>query len=210
MLVTLAEMKSILGISDNTQDAWLTSQIQLISETVEAYCRRRFLEATYVQKFYNDEQIRTSKTFNLMHYPVSAVSLKEDGVVDTDIRLVKSHGIVSCVGGAFFDSGQQEMEFTYTAGYPITAMPAPLKSAIVGMVEERYNKKTSGVSLNFGSDVQRISVPGTLSIDFDYSLTTNERKNTFGTILGTYLNVLDYYRSERVVTGSITNIEEVP
>jgi hypothetical protein len=72
----------------------------------------------------------------------------------------------------------------------------------LSIIEERYNKKKSGISLNFGSDVQRVSIAGTISVDFDYSLQSNERVSAYGTILGNYINVLDQYRSERVLTGS--------
>jgi hypothetical protein len=57
------------------------------------------------------------------------------------------------------------------------------------------------VALNFGSNVQRISVPGVMGIDFDYTLSTNERNNKYGMILGDYLNVFDNYRSERTLVG---------
>ena len=67
---------------------------------------------------------------------------------------------------------------------------------------ERYNKKSSGVDLNFGSDVQRVSIPGAISIDFDYSLSNNERKSAYGVILGSNSNILDDWRSERSVIGS--------
>jgi len=92
------------------------------------------------------------------------------------------------------------LEIVYVAGY--AALPAPIKSVELSILEERYNKKKSGISLNFGSDVQRVSIAGTISVDFDYSLQSNERVSAYGTILGNYINVLDQYRSERVLTGS--------
>ena len=81
-------------------------------------------------------------------------------------------------------------------------MPTTIQYVVKAIVEERYNKKLSGVSLNFGSDVQRISIPGTISIDFDYTLTSNDRVNAFGNLLGSYLNLLDFYRSERAILGA--------
>ena len=88
-------------------------------------------------------------------------------------------------------------------------MPLTLKSAIKSIVATRYNKYVAGVGLNFGSDVQRISIPGAISIDFDYTLQNNERKTAFGALLGDQINVIDYFRSERAVIGSgtIENVE---
>jgi hypothetical protein len=67
------------------------------------------------------------------------------------------------------------------------------------LIEERYNKKVAGVALNFGSDVQRLSVPGVMSIDFDYTLQNNERDSKFGMFIKGYANVLDSFRSERSI-----------
>jgi len=71
------------------------------------------------------------------------------------------------------------------------------------LVKERYNKHTSGIDLDFGSDIQSISIPGTISVAYDYSLQNNERKTAFGAILGNYVNTLDYFRSERPLIGSV-------
>jgi len=77
-----------------------------------------------------------------------------------------------------------------------------VRSVVYSLVEERYNKKLNGVNLNFGSDIQSVSIAGTISVQFDYSLESNTRKIGMGTILGNYVNVLDKYRSERVISGS--------
>ena len=70
------------------------------------------------------------------------------------------------------------------------------------VVDER-NNKINNIAPNFGSNVQRLSIPGTMSIDFDYTLQANERSSSFGMFLGNYINVVDYYRSERVAIGQV-------
>lgn len=197
MLVSLAEMKTYLGISATTYDTFLTEQITLISDTAETYCRRKFNQATYTQTWYTDEiKDRTNRLLQVFHFPiVSVTTVKVDTVlVDATLyRIHKDTGTVTMLDN--FPSTWDELEIVYSAGY--AAIPNQLKSVCYQLVEERYNKKVSGVSLNFGSDVQRVSVPGTISIDFDYTLQTNERSSAFGSILGNTLNVIDYYRSER-------------
>jgi Phage gp6-like head-tail connector protein len=210
MLDTLSNVKARLGITTSAYDTFLTEQITMVSDTIEAYCRRVFLEDDYIQTFYRGD-MSPGSVLELFHYPVSAVaSVMEDGVeLDTDYyRLHKGTGRLIRTQGWFLLA--EETIVTYTAG--LVAVPTPVISVLDSVVQERYNKKTSGVDLNFGSDVQRVSIPGAISIDFDYSLSNNDRKSAFGVILGNNLNVLDFYRSERAVVGdgTLTYVEEAP
>lgn len=209
-LDTLANVKTRLGITGSTYDQFLTDQITLISDTIEAYCRRRFAEADYEQTFYRGDY-RACRMMELYYFPVSEVaSIEEDGEeVDSEaFRLHKPTGRIIRTDGIFFLS--EETVVTYTAGY--ATIPSPILSVLDSLVQERYNKKVSGVDLNFGADVQRVSIPGAISIDFDYTLNNNDRKNSFGVLLGNNLNILDPYRSERAVLGEglLTYVEDVP
>ena len=211
MLDTLSNVKSRLGITSTDYDTFLTSQITMISDVIEAYCRRKFLEDDYIQTFYKDDYCQ-SRMMELYHFPVSSVaSIVQDGVTldDEAYRLHKPTGrIISEDGSPFFRS--EETVVTYTAGY--ATCPAPVLAVLDSLVGERYNKKVAGVDLNFGSDVQRLSIPGTISIDFDYTLNSNERKSAYGVILGNNANILDDWRSERAVLGSgnLEYVEEAP
>lgn len=201
MLVTLAEAKTYLNIpaSDVSNNSFLNQQLQVISDAVEGYCGRKFSQATYTQTFQFEDYSRYPQELELFMYPiVSITSLEEDGIAVADYRLHSPTGTLIRKEG-FFQTGE-ELEVVYVAGYAV--IPSLVKQVCYNVIEERYNKKKSGVSLNFGSDVQRISIPGTISIDFDYTLTQNERKNAFGSILGNNLNVLDKFRSERAIVGS--------
>lgn len=192
-----------------TYDAFLTEQIQILSDSVEGYCGRKFLAADYVQTFYADDFRQALKELPLFHYPLNSVaSLTEDTFPTTDYRMHKPSATLTHNNLFFICS--REIVVTYNAGY--TTLPSEIRSVIYSLIEQSYNRKLSGVPLNFGSDVQRISIPGTISVDFDFSLNTNERKNKYGTILGSYLNVLDAFRSERVVIGSgrLAYVEEAP
>lgn len=208
MLVSLADIKIYLGIapSDTSQDVFLTLQIQIISEAIENYCRRKFNVHEYTQTFYSSDYGRSSY-IDLAMYPVLEIdSISQDSVdLEPGYRLQKAIGRISRSEGFFWGT---ETEIIYTAGY--VTLPAVIASAVYSLVQERYTKKNSGVPLNFGSDVQRVSIPGTISIDFDYTLTNNDRKTPFGLILGNYLNILDYYRSDRAIIGNskLTYVEE--
>lgn len=200
MLVSLADMKTYLGITDNSQDAFLTNQILVISDAIEAYCKRVFPVRTYTENFYySDYQL--SKTLYTYMYPIiSVISINEDAtlVEAADYRINKPIGLITKPTGSFYAA--EDTVVIYTAGY--VDIPPIIQSVVYSLVSERYNKKTAGIDLSFGSDVQRISIPGTMSIDFDYSLSNNERSTPFGTILGNNLNSLDYYRSDRAALPS--------
>lgn len=220
MLVTLEDMKIRLGIPDATtdHDDFLNSQITIISDTIEAYCLRKFEQASYTQTYYYDDfsDITPLRNLLMFHYPmISLTSIEEkdsDGVVSDTLtsssyRVHSPSGKVKRLEGAYpsswFSNGAYSVDMVYEAGYAYADIPKPIQEAVYGLVEERYNKDQSNVNVNFGSDVQRVSIPGAISVDFDYSLQANERTSKFGMILGNYSNVLDPYRSERAVLGEI-------
>lgn len=204
MLVALNDMKAYLSIPilDTTYDAFLNTQIDIVSEAIEGYCGRKFLEDTYTQVFYPKDIQVMPKYLMLYHYPVTEViSIFEDGVELTDFITLYSQGRIDKRLGRFFCYGVEDVTVNYKAGF-ITC-PKTIESVVYAIVEEKYNKRKAGLNVNFGSDVQSISIPGSINIQFDYTLTQNDRKNAFGMILGNYSNVLDPYRSERVLTGTI-------
>lgn len=198
MLATLDDVKDSLGITTDTYDDFLTAQIQIISEAVEAYCRRKFELATYTQTFYGNER-RSSHDMYLFAYPVKEVtSIIADGVTVSGYRVHKPSGIVRNPNDRFF--GADETVVVYQAGFE--EVPALVKNAVIELAGARYALKSSGVNVNFGSDVQRVSIPGAISIDFDYTLTNNDRSSTMGIILGDQVNVLDSFRSDRAILPS--------
>jgi hypothetical protein len=201
MLVSLSDMKAYLNIPEETTtwDVFLTQQLNVISDTIESYCGRKFSSAEYIQTFYWKDYNETINHLQLFQYPIIEISsIVDDEVAITDYRLHKASGSLTRDYGFF--QGRTEVVATYTAGF--TSIPSPIQQVVYSLVEERYNKKVSGVALNFGSDVQSISIPGVINVAFDYSLDYNQRKNAYGTILGSYSNVLDPWRSERVIIGS--------
>lgn len=215
-LVTLAEVQAYLGSSYNAAyDDFYNQQIALLSEAVEGYCGRKFESATYTQKWYKEDfEGRPVNQLFTFHYPLISVAYVKEKVIDpvqettitTNVRIQKPLGLLHNYKYEFFTDGDY-VEANYTAGFAV--VPGPIKAVVLALIEERYNKKLSGVQLNFGRDVQSIAIPGTISVSFDYSLQSNQRSIAYGTILGSYVNVLDLYRSERRVigSGSVTFVE---
>jgi hypothetical protein len=206
-------MKTYLGVdeSDTTYDTFLVDQGEIITDAMQRYCSRNFLKKRYVQTFYKDEY--TNKGFNagfigelfLYHYPlISIESIQEidsDGNATdiTDYRQVLDTALIRRRDGFFYSA--EELVVTYHAGF--TRLPATLRDTYFNLLTERFNKKKSGVELSFGKNVQRVSIPGTISIDYDYTLDTNNRNTAFGMIVGDQANVLDQFVSERRLMGTL-------
>lgn len=211
MLDSLANVKARLNITTTQYDTFLTAQITLASDVIEAYLRRKILATTYTQHFYRTDY-RPSLLLQTFVYPVQEItSITQDGdVLDAEnYRVHKPTGsILRLDHTPFFYA--KETVVAYEGG--VEACPTPILSVLDSIVQERYNKMSSGVDLNFGSDVQRISIPGALSIDFDNSLKSNDRDSSFGTIIGSNANILDPYRSDRAILGSskLVYIDEEP
>jgi hypothetical protein len=70
-----------------------------------------------------------------------------------------------------------------------------------GIINSQEGLFRSGRVLKMTYSAGYAEIPGSIAIDFDYSLNQNERKSAYGVILGNFLNVLDPFRSERVVSG---------
>jgi hypothetical protein len=210
MLVSLSDIKAYLGIPsiNTTYDAFLTEQGTIVSDAIEAYCGRKLISDEYIQTFYREDfNGFFGREIKLFHYPLSAVTyikLDETELELSVYRIQKPIGMIVSTHGLV----GEKLEVRYNAGFATT--PSLIRNVVLNIVEQNYNKKISGVSTNFGSDVQRISIAGVMSLDFDYTLDSNQRKNAYGVIVGQYLNVLDQFRSERVVIGSgrITYVDE--
>jgi hypothetical protein len=201
MLDTLNNVKSRLNITTSQYDTFLTAQITLVSDVIEAYLRRKVKSQTFHQHFYRTDYV-SCLMLQLFCFPATAIAtITEDGVTlsSSNYRLHKPTGRVLRLDHTGFFCADETI-VTYTAGW--AAVPTPILSVLDSVVQERYNKQSSGIDLNFGSDVQRISIPGSISIDFDFSLNNDKRTSYFGSILGNNLNILDQYRSERAILGS--------
>jgi hypothetical protein len=195
MIATLQEVKDYLGISGNADDSFLETQARLVSDAIEGYTKRLFNLRTYTQTFYRADYPRTYDMLLAVYPVVSIASFTQGSDLLTDYILHKPSGILKRTEGFYWDN----TVVVYDAGFAQADIPMLVKSVVFEVVGERYNKKKSGVALNFGNDVQRVSIPGTISIDFDYTLSNNEEKTPYGAIIGNYLNVLAPFKSDRAI-----------
>lgn len=210
-LVPTTEVKTYLGITDSSLDTFLDTQGEILSDAFELYCSRKFLTASYTQEVFldelNDEYFRE---LNLYHYPIQSITSVVASFLDdpiTDYRLISNTGVLrksnGWFSGSYGSSEEDKITIQYVAGFD--ELPNPLKQSYFNLMNQAYQKRSSGIGIDFGSNVQRLSIPGTISVDFDYSLETNNRNRGLGQIIGNEANVLDLYRSERTMIGTVRN-----
>ncbi len=156
MLVSLAEMKSYLGIdtSDTTYDAFLTLQLEIVSEAVEGYCGRSIELKTWTQTIYKQDWINQDKVL-LYHYPLSqqVTSItKDDGtLIDLDeVVNLNSIAMLRRLGDDgkflnffFYDCNYLEVE--YEAGFAV--IPAPIRSAFIVLSQKHTQKRKLELTL---------------------------------------------------------------
>jgi hypothetical protein len=211
-LVSLADVKAYLGISTTEYDVFLQNQIEVVSEAIQLFCRRDLIATDFKEIFYADDARLSGSPRNVLtldQYPVIEISdinevygpdndPTESEVVD--YRLNKPVGKIMNFNYLPAFSRGSRIVVEYRAGYE--TLPPLLKSVVMDLIKERYNKKSLGIDLSFGTDVQRVNIPGTIGIDFDYSLQNNESSTPFGSIIGNYANLLTTFRSDRAVLGN--------
>lgn len=212
MLVSLSDMKTYLNLSSSTYDTFLTNELTMLSAAVEGFCARKFLTNEYRQTFYARDFKLLPKKLNLYHYPVISIeSIEEDetAIAVADYRLQKPSGII--IHNSSFLNCADELIVEYTAGYTYANIPPMISQAIKTLCKERYDKKISGMDVNLGREVQRMSIVGVISLDFDYSLSYADREVKFGQVLGSQLNMIEPFRSERTMGGSgqLQFVEEI-
>jgi len=150
-LTTLANLKEVLGITDNTQNSLLTNLINRATDIIEKYCNgKRFLLTTYTREEYNGTG---SKMISLNHFPIITLTAYEQNqgtIGDPSWSTVEASGIkaINETGQVYysfgFARGIRNYRFTYTAGY--ATIPTDLEQACLDICVYIYNvRKNSGM-----------------------------------------------------------------
>lgn len=146
-LCTLAEAKTMLGITGTDYDEILTRLINRGTDIIQNYCKRTFDDATYTEKWDGDN----TGTYNVKHYPINSITgiyyLVSDydsdtwDTLDDDFYTYDSaSGIVYCET-PFHKGMYRNWKITYNGGY--ATIPQDIKEACVDIVTYLYNKKNS-------------------------------------------------------------------
>jgi Phage gp6-like head-tail connector protein len=142
-LISVAELKLMLGITDATQDAVLQLYIDIASSQVEALCNNRvFARETVIDTFTDSDVI--NRVF-LSRFPVKAEDIAE--VLHGDTVFV-DYGLDERAGKILNPSGwTSPLKVTYTGGYELPdESPPALKAAVVLLAGALRSSLPTGIS----------------------------------------------------------------
>src|SRR5215469_6241254 len=147
-LVSLADLKLALGITDTSEDAELQAAITFQSQIIAEYCDRRFGLAQAQETFTFDrgENVRTREALTLSLYPVTGVTdVSISGASTTDYtfdpisgRLWLPYMYQYWQSGFFlYGYGPNPIVVTYSGGYDLPEQaPARLQRAIIETINQ--------------------------------------------------------------------------
>ena len=150
-LTTLANLKEVLGITDNTQNALLTNLINRATDIIEKYCNGvRFLTTTHTNEEYDGTG---TNTISLRHFPIiilTSYDQNQGTQGDPSWSTLEASGIkaINETGQVYygfgFARGVRNYRFTYTAGY--ATIPTDLEQACLDICAYIYNvRKNTGM-----------------------------------------------------------------
>jgi len=147
-LITLADLKLALGITDTSEDTELQAAITFQSQIITDYCNRRFGLAQALETFTFDrgENVRTREALTLSLYPVTSVTdVSISGTSTTDYSFDPPSGRLWLPytyeywqsGYYWYGYGPNPIAVTYSGGYTLPAQsPARLQRAVIEAINQ--------------------------------------------------------------------------
>lgn len=180
MLATLVELKSYLGITDDSQDTLLTIFLESADSYIKQYTWRALESATFVEYINGNAQLEMI----VKQYPITSVTTIERNVWDlaTPVREVVENTVYEPDGNVwriFFRSplrrGFQNYKVTYVAWY--ATIPSDLKLACLKLAWSYMNTR--------GTDWIKSETVNWDKLDYDTKMIPNDILS----ILGMYRDV---------------------
>jgi hypothetical protein len=132
-LISLADLKLALGITDDSDDATLQAAITFQSRIIAEYCDRRFGRAEVLETFTfdPDESMLTRQALTLSLYPVAEIlEVSSAGATAADYQFDPASGRV-------WGGWSGTVAVVYSGGYDLPEeAPARLQKAVIEAVRE--------------------------------------------------------------------------
>lgn len=205
MLISLADMKTILGIGDASQDVLLTRLIEAYTASIHNYCQRILCPVSHTVNFrrVNGSGYQTwdyGGPLWLPQFPVRAIT---SVTIDTVLQAASTYYVDNRLGYLHSTAGMwgcDLIEVVYDAGF--SPVPGDLENAIVQLVTRAYNASGS-TALGASGSVKMERIEGAIMRsyfspnDSSSAGTAGKNRSTDAVNVGTYAQTLDMYRSER-------------
>jgi hypothetical protein len=161
-LISLADLKLALGITDNSEDATLQAQITFQSQIIADYCDRRFGMAQALETFTFDpgETFAMRQALVLSLYPVTVISeVSTAGATAADYHFDPASGRLWLPNNQYNYSSQtawywpyevwpNTVAVTYSGGYDLPEQaPARLQRAVIEAVNAGRTSGTRDPSI---------------------------------------------------------------
>lgn len=192
-LIALADLKAILGVTDDSQDTELTRLIAVYSQAIARFTERQLCEGAREVVFVARSTCAKS-IIALPQFPVASIEhfdIDGDVIDPAEILFDGNRGTVISLSGGSWAIGRY-LHVKYTAGY--SPIPADLENAVVKMIDSALAGGGAGTTTG---PVKSQRVEGAVTETY-YDPRTSASETTSGSgLVGSYASTLDYYRGER-------------
>lgn len=192
-LLSLDQVKTLLGITDGATDDKLTAALPVITEYFEHYCVRGL---AYVADGVEEQALKA--TLPLFRYPIDTIAeLLIDGAPTSYPYTVdQALGYIRLGYSCFWYP--QVTRVTYSGGYPQDEVPADLADAYARCCADYAGVAYSvGASTGGGAPLKALGLgSGALTVSFDTGAQAQSAYNTSAVppLLAPYHFVLEHYR----------------
>lgn len=164
-LMSVAQIKTALGIVDTSQDAALTAGAAYATSLLENYLNRGLPQETRTEEF---RDVCARKLW-LSAYPIVSVSsLSVDGT-EVDVsssQLAKANGFLLCSSVSYWYA--EFVSVTYLGGYLGTSVPPVLKDVFLSLVSSYASRGVGAGGGNVGM-IKSVSIPDAVAVTFETS-----------------------------------------
>lgn len=187
-LITLEQIKLLLGVSDTTYDPQIQFSLDLASKLIQDYTGRELVYAQYTEKFF-----RPRFVLDLGEFPAYTVE-SSTPELPAEYEFHRSTGLIRTKMSM---EAMSDITIVYTAGY--SDMPADL----VGVVLELVRRQLAAMNVDIPAlaslspQTKGVTV-GTLKVDYAVSAMTSQQNTgtvvlsqiirQFGDVLNLYVH----------------------
>ncbi len=143
--ITLKLAKQYLRVNHSYDDEMIEEMLDIVCEAAENYTSRKLKRTTWKMTIYGDLPIRVK----LIHGPINRID---------SFKLYKKNGEVSYLSSDHYVLGNNEFnmkrhfiiekaEITYSVGYEVEDLPAPIKQGMLEHLARLYDMRGSDKTL---------------------------------------------------------------
>lgn len=157
----LATAKEKLGITGTEQDQDVQDAMDITISLAEGYCDRLFL---YVENDKFEDYSVRHKVIYLPRYPINEVKTTNPSPLALVSHFDKLNGRILLDAKTYYET----LTITYSAGYPVDALPPDLETAFWDILRIVWNQQyqASGPTIQLGA-IKKKTIVGVGAIEYE-------------------------------------------